>query len=52
MSPKLSNPPLDEADTRSKLIDPAIYARGWTEGYIRRIRRGAVHKKHNSQENG
>lgn len=28
--------PLNEADTRSKLIDPAIYARGWTEEHIRR----------------
>jgi type I restriction enzyme R subunit len=25
-----------EADTRSKLIDPAIHARGWTEELIRR----------------
>ncbi len=25
-----------EADTRSKLIDPAIYARGWTEDHIKR----------------
>ena len=36
MSPELSNPPLNEADTRSKLIDPAIHARGWTEENIRR----------------
>lgn len=28
--------PLSEADTRSKLIDPAIHARGWTEDLIRR----------------
>lgn len=28
--------PLSEADTRSKLIDPAMYARGWTEDLIRR----------------
>ena len=28
--------PLGEADTRAKLIDPAIYARGWTEELIRR----------------
>ncbi|HLJ26764.1 MAG TPA: DEAD/DEAH box helicase family protein [Candidatus Angelobacter sp.] len=28
--------PLNEADTRSKLIDPAIHARGWTEDLIRR----------------
>jgi type I restriction enzyme R subunit len=28
--------PLSESDTRSKLIDPAIHARGWTEELIRR----------------
>lgn len=28
--------PLNEADTRAKLIDPALYARGWTENLIRR----------------
>lgn len=28
--------PLNEADTRSKLIDPALHARGWTENLIRR----------------
>lgn len=28
--------PLSEADTRAKLIDPAIHARGWTEDLIRR----------------
>ena len=28
--------PLGEADTRAKLIDPALYARGWTEDLIRR----------------
>ena len=28
--------PLDEADTRAKLIDPALHARGWTEDLIRR----------------
>lgn len=27
---------LNEADTRSKLIDPAIYARGWSEDHIKR----------------
>ena len=27
---------LSEADTRAKLIDPAIHARGWTEHLIRR----------------
>ena len=28
--------PLSEADTRAKLIDPALHARGWTEDLIRR----------------
>lgn len=28
--------PLSEADTRAKLIDPALHYRGWTEGLIRR----------------
>jgi len=28
--------PLNEADTRAKLIDPAIHTRGWTEDYIKR----------------
>ena len=28
--------PLSEADTRAKLIDPAIHKRGWTEELIRR----------------
>ena len=28
--------PLNEADTRAKLIDPAIKAVGWTEDHIRR----------------
>jgi len=28
--------PYNEADTRSKLIDPAIHARGWTEDLIMR----------------
>jgi type I restriction enzyme R subunit len=28
--------PLNEADTRAKLIDPAIHKRGWTEDFIRR----------------
>ena len=28
--------PLGESDTRAKLIDPAIHARGWTEDLIRR----------------
>jgi type I restriction enzyme, R subunit len=27
---------LSEADTRAKLIDPAIHRRGWTEDLIRR----------------
>lgn len=26
----------NEADTRAKLIDPAIHTRGWTEDYIKR----------------
>ena len=29
-------PPLGEADTRAKLIDPAIHRRGWTEDRIKR----------------
>ena len=28
--------PLGEADTRAKLIDPRLHARGWTEDLIRR----------------
>ena len=28
--------PLNEADTRAKLIDPALHSRGWTEDLIRR----------------
>jgi type I restriction enzyme R subunit len=28
--------PLSESDTRAKLIDPALHARGWTEDMIRR----------------
>lgn len=28
--------PLNEADTRAKLIDPALHACGWTENLIRR----------------
>ena len=28
--------PLNESDTRSKLIDPALYARGWKEDHIKR----------------
>lgn len=27
---------LGEADTRAKLIDPALHRRGWTEDLIRR----------------
>ena len=27
---------LSEADTRTKLLDPALHARGWTEDLIRR----------------
>ncbi|MGD0389290.1 MAG: DEAD/DEAH box helicase family protein [Tepidisphaeraceae bacterium] len=33
-----------EADTRAKLIDPALYSRGWTEEHIRREETaGAIH---------
>ena len=28
--------PLNEADTRAKLIDPAIHTSGWTEDHIKR----------------
>jgi type I restriction enzyme R subunit len=28
--------PLSEADTRAKLIDPALHSRGWKEDLIRR----------------
>lgn len=28
--------PLSEADTRAKLIDPALHARGWTEDLVKR----------------
>jgi len=28
--------PLNEADTRAKLIDPALHSQGWTEDFIRR----------------
>ncbi len=31
-----ATPGLSESDTRAKLIDPAIHARGWTEELIRR----------------
>lgn len=35
---------LGEADTRAKLIDPALYLRGWTEDLIRREESaGAIH---------
>jgi len=30
------NPHISEADTRAKLIDPALHRRGWTEDLIRR----------------
>ncbi len=36
MSPLPIDPSLSEADTRAKLINPALYARGWTEEMIRR----------------
>jgi type I restriction enzyme R subunit len=32
----LHNPLFNEADTRSKLIDPTIDSRGWTEEHILR----------------
>lgn len=32
---------LNEADTRAKLIDPALHSRGWTEDLIRREERAA-----------
>jgi len=36
--------PLNESDTRAKLIDPAIHARGWTEDLIKREETaGAIH---------
>ena len=36
-------PNLNEADTRAKLVDPAIHARGWTEDLIRReVSDGAI----------
>jgi type I restriction enzyme R subunit len=35
--------PFSEADTRAKLIDPAIHARGWTEDLIcRKETAGAI----------
>jgi type I restriction enzyme R subunit len=35
--------PLSEADTRAKLVDPALHARGWTEDLIHReVTAGAV----------
>lgn len=35
--------PMNEADTRAKLIDPKLHARGWTENLIRReVTAGAV----------
>lgn len=34
---------LNESDTRSKLIDPALYKRGWTEAHIlRELTAGAI----------
>ena len=32
---------LNEADTRAKLITPALHSRGWTEDLIRREERAA-----------
>ena len=35
--------PLSEADTRAKLVDPALHSRGWTEDLIRReVTAGAI----------
>ena len=34
--PDLSRPSYGEADTRAKLIDPALYSLGWSEEHIRR----------------
>ena len=35
--------PLNEADTRAKLIDPALHSSGWTEDSIRReVTAGAI----------
>src|SRR5438445_11843920 len=28
--------PLSEADTHAKLVNPALYSRGWTEDHIKR----------------
>jgi type I restriction enzyme, R subunit len=33
---KAQRMPYTESDTRSKLIDPALYQRGWTEAHLRR----------------
>ena len=36
--------PFNEADTRAKLIDPALIAAGWNEDWIRReMTAGAIH---------
>lgn len=32
----MNKPSLSEADTRAKLMDPALHAAGWTEDLIRR----------------
>lgn len=50
----MPNPSLNEADTRAKLIDPALSARGWDESMIRReetpgkvaIGRGRPYRSH------
>lgn len=52
-SPHAPDPPLNESDTRAKLIDPALHLRGWTEDLIKReetaggieIRQGAPRRK-------
>ena len=34
---------LNEADTRAKLVDPALHSRGWTEDSIKReVTAGAI----------
>ena len=58
MSSGLHDPPWGESDTRSKLIDPAIRLRGWTEEHSRREETGGcffcpagfVYNGHNGQE--
>jgi type I restriction enzyme R subunit len=37
---------ITEADIRSKLIDPAIHARGWTQNLIRREETARNYRDH------